>query len=180
MAEPVSSSAEVARRKLEMLMGELGTAERNLVALMLKRNEDIETIHKAQDPPIEVAKDRVTALKEEMRATAEPYAPQLFAPRTKTIKLAQGTMSYFRGSESVEIDDQEKLVQAIRANRWAGLLLRRKVTVTVDKLALKKHRNLLEQLKGIVRVIREPEWHYTPGKSPGVLLKLPANVELTD
>lgn len=177
MTEP-REDLDAIRQRVNWLVGEIGAERRKAGDLTSARDTKIKAIHDEDDPIIRQQAKRADTLENELTTLVEEWLDQLAMPGTATIRVDNGEVSRHRGQEALEISDEAALVRSIRRRRLVSKLLRRKVTYSVDKNALKKRADL-KRFPG-VRLVREVSWHIRPGRTPGQTFTKPAKPRPTD
>lgn len=160
----VSASLRETAHRASELLGRIGTLNRQIVIKQVRLDERIKTLKERYGPDIDALTKERDALVNELAGLVVPKFALLAFKRTQTIKLRAGEVSLRLGAESVQFDDDEAvIIKRIRQRGLASKLLRRTVTVHVDKNAFKK---LRVPIKGI-RVVRKPSLVLKPSRTQG-------------
>jgi phage host-nuclease inhibitor protein Gam len=132
------------------LIGELGKVRRQRTVIEARMNGKIQRIKNEEEPKIKALQEHEAALVEQLLDLVLPRYEFLRHGKTKTIKLANGTISLRRNKVAVEVtdDDVDAVIRRIQRRGLTRKFLRRG-KFTINKTALAASPDAVARIKGI-------------------------------
>lgn len=132
------------REKANLLISSLGSQLRRLDRIEDALEANVKTLRESAQAEAEKVNAQIDCHFEALRAWAEASRPA----GSKTLQLPAGEISWRLTPPAVQVRDQEKVIEALRAARL-GRFVRVKTAESVDKEAVAKEPEAVAGIKGI-------------------------------